>query len=202
MEHTDLVVLIPESTRKRKGGDPYMKMVDGFAEDLPKAEHDRLFTLRAEVASSWKNDAAKDGVMPAYLRFDGNMYRGIPEDAWEKRKGNVEVLIASALYGLLASRDTIFAYPHSMAESTPPFGKLNRWWHGQGLPAILAAYLKKVRPKTVVDLLSLEYREAVAGYEANLGGIAVKPVDFPGAGRGSQPMRGERVARVLQSGTI
>ena len=202
MEHTDLVVLIPESTRKRKGGDPYMKMVDGFAEDLPKAEHDRLFTLRAEVASSWKNDAAKDGVMPAYLRFDGNMYRRIPEEAWEKRKGNVEVLIASALYGLLTSRDTIFAYPHSMAESTPPFGTLNRWWHGHGLPAILAAYLKKVRPKTVVDLLSLEYREAVAGYEANLGGITVKPIDFPGAGRGSQPMRGERVARVLQSGTI
>jgi hypothetical protein len=66
----------------------------------------------------------------------------------------------------------------------------------------LAAYLKKVRPKTVVDLLSLEYREAVAGYEANLGGIAVKPVDFPGAGRGSQPMRGERITSLLHSGTL
>jgi cytoplasmic iron level regulating protein YaaA (DUF328/UPF0246 family) len=200
VERTDLVVLIPESTRKRKGGDPYTKMVDGFAEDLPKAEHDRLFALRAEVASSWKNDAARDGVMPAYRRFDGNMYRRIQEDAWEKRKGNVEVLIASALYGLLASRDTIFAYPHSMAEATPPFGKLNRWWHGQGLPAILAAYVKNVRPKTVVDLLSHEYREAVEGYEANLGTIAVKAIDFPGMGRTSQPLRGEKVAAILRNG--
>lgn len=196
----ELIVLIPESTRKRKGGDPYLKMVDGFAETLPKAEHDRLFTLRTEIASSWKNTAAKDGLMPAHRRFDGNMYRRIPADAWEARKDTVEVLIVSALYGVLESRDTIFAYPHSMAEPTPPFGKLNRWWHDRGLPSILAAYLRKVKPKTVVDLLSLEYRESVEGYETTASGIAVKPVDFRGMGRGSQPLRGEKVAALLTSG--
>lgn len=196
----ETVVLIPESTRKRKGGDPYLKMVDGFADALPKAENERLLGLRTEVANPWKNTAAKDGVTPAYLRFDGNMYRHIPPKAWEDRREDVDVLIGSALYGVVASRDTIFAYPHSMAETAPPFGKLNRWWHGKGLPSILAAYLKKVKPIRVIDLLSLEYREAVAGYETNLDRIPVKPIDFPGMGRGSQPLRGEKVAIILQHG--
>lgn len=196
----DLVVLIPESTRKRKGGDPYLSMVDEFAESLPKAEHDLLFTLRTEVANSWKNTAAKDGLMPAYQRFDGNMYRRIPLDAWESKKGTVEVLIVSGLYGLVASRDTIFAYPHSMAETSPPFGKLNRWWNAHGLPSILAAFLRKLKPKTVIDLLSQEYREPVAGYETNVGGAAVKTIDFPGMGRGSQPLRGEKIAALLRTG--
>ena len=200
MEHTDLVVLIPESTRKRKGGDPYTKMVDVFAEHLPKAEHDRLFALRAEVASQWKNTAAEDGVMPAYRRFDGNMYRRIPQEAWERRKETVEVLIVSGLYGIFASRDTVFAYPHSMAEVTPPFGMLNRWWHDKGLPSILEAHLKATKPNEVLDLLSREYREAVAGYEANVRGTQVTPLDFPGMGRASQPLRGEKVADALRTG--
>ena len=115
-----------------------------------------------------KNGAASAGVMPASLRYQGNMSRHIPREMWETRKPGVEVLIASALYGIVASRDTVFAYPHSMAEPMPPFGKLNRWWHDHGLPAILSAYLEAVKPTLVVDLLSLEYREAVVGYEARL----------------------------------
>jgi cytoplasmic iron level regulating protein YaaA (DUF328/UPF0246 family) len=193
----ELVVLIPESTRKRKGGDPYLKMVDGFADALPKSEQDRLLGIRTEVASAWRNTAAKDGLMPAFRRFDGNMYRRIPDAAWESRRPDVEVLIVSSLYGLLESRDTVFAYPHSIAEATPPFGKLNRWWHAKGLASILAAYLKATKPKEVLDLLSQEYREGVAGYESNVGGIKVTPLDFPGMGRGSQPLRGGKVADAL-----
>lgn len=197
MARVELVVLIPESTRKRKGGDPYLTMADGFADALPKVEKDRLLGLRTEVANAWRNTAAKDGLMPAFRRFDGNMYRRIPDAAWETRRPDVEALIVSGLYGLLESRDTVFAYPHSMAEVTPPFGKLNRWWHEQGLASILAAYLQAMKPHEVLDLLSHEYREAVAGYEANVGGIKVTPLDFPGMGRASQPLRGEKIAHAL-----
>ena len=91
-------------------------------------------------------------------------------------------------------------YDQSMAESTPPFGKLNRWWHSRGLPRILGAYLEAIRPALVVDLLSLEYREAVTGYEGDLAGIEVRRIDFPGLGRASQPRRGEAVARILRTG--
>ena len=85
-------------------------------------------------------------------------------------------------------------------EPMPPFGKLNRWWRENGLPDILGAYLTMVRPATVVDLLSLEYRESVAGYANHLSGIEVKRIDFPGMGRASQPRRGETVAEILRTG--
>jgi len=198
----DIVVLIPESTRKASGGDPHAKPADEFAGALPAKVRDQLYTLRAEVAARWKNAAAKEGVMPAYLRYQGNMYRHIPREMWEKRKSGVEVLIASGLYGIVASRDTVFAYPHSMAEETPPFGKLNRWWHDHGLREILAAYLEKTKPTTALDLLSLEYREAVAGFGDGLRGVVVKEINFPGMGRASQPLRGEKVAEVLRTGKI
>ena len=51
-----------------------------------------------------------------------------------------------------------------------------------------------------MDLLSLEYREAVAGYGERLSGIAVKAIDFPGMGRASQPRRGEKVEEILRTG--
>jgi len=139
--------------------------------------------------------------LPAYQRFDGNMYRSIPQEAWESRAPGVEVLIASALRGLIASRDLIPSYELSMAEPVPPFGKLNRWWHAAGLPEILHAFLLAAQPKAVVDLLSLEYRESVAGYQERLSGISVKPIDFPGMGRASQPARGEKVAEILRTGS-
>ncbi|TLZ51373.1 MAG: peroxide stress protein YaaA [Methanobacteriota archaeon] len=141
-------------------------------------------------------------MMPAYLRYQGNMYHEIPQAAWENRKPGVEVLIASGLYGMVASRDTIFAYPHSMAEVTPGFGKMNRWWRDHGLAGILAAYLKGVKPKTVVDLLSLEYRDSVAGFADGLTGVDVKTISFPGMGRESQPMRGLKIAEILRTGKV
>jgi len=195
-----LVVLIPESTRKARGGDPYAKTADGFADALPATLRDRLYAARADVAATWKNTTAREGVMPAYLRYQGNMYRHIPREAWERRTRGVEAVIVSGLYGAVASTDTVFAYPHSMAETTLPFGKLNRWWRDHGLPDLLAAYLNAAKPKTVVDLLSLEYREAVVGYADRLSHVAVKTIDFPGMGRASQPRRGEKVAEILRTG--
>ncbi|HEX9341333.1 MAG TPA: peroxide stress protein YaaA [Thermoplasmata archaeon] len=201
MASPEIVVLIPESTRKRKGGTS-MAEADAIADALPDASHKRLEDLRSEIragSAASSVDAAR-GLLAAYRRYDGNMYRSIPDDAWEKRAANVEVVIASGFRGVVASRDPIPAYVHSMAEPMPPFGKLNRWWHDRGLPDILAAYLRAVRPSTVVDLLSLEYRESVLGYAADLGGIEVQMIDFPGMGRASQPLRGERIAAILKSG--
>ncbi len=200
MAAVEILVLIPESTRKRKGGTA-LAHSDAIAHALPASSRERLEGLRDEVAEKSPQGAVDSaGLVPAYRRFDGNMYRYIPDEAWESRAPTAEVVIASGLRGLIASRDPIPKYSHSMAEPMPPFGKLNRWWHDRGLPDILAAYVRAVRPKTVVDLLSLEYRESVKGYPADLGGIAVKPIDFPGMGRASQPRRGEKVAEILRSG--
>ena len=201
MPALDIAVLIPESTRKARGGTSDTREVDAIAHALPPDARGKLDALRQEILGmSPKGALHAGGLLPAYERFDGNMYRSIPHDAWEGRSPGVEVVIASGLRGLLASRDPIPSYTHSMAETMPPVGKLNRWWHDRGLPEILAAYLRAVRPNVVVDLLSLEYREAVIGYAGDLGSIPVRTIDFPGMGRASQPRRGEKVAEILRTG--
>jgi cytoplasmic iron level regulating protein YaaA (DUF328/UPF0246 family) len=198
---SEVIVLIPESTRKHSGGSPDPVREDIIATALPAALRRKFEDLREEVLQKSPPGTVTPGrFLPAHERFDGNMYRYIPREAWEHRSSGVEVVIASGLRGLIGSRDRIPAYHLSMAESLPPFGKLNRWWHAAGLPEILAAFLHSVGPKTVVDLLSLEYRESVAGYQDRLPGITVKTIDFPGMGRASQPARGERVAEILRTG--
>jgi len=199
----DIVVLIPESTRKRTDGSTAAKATDAISDALPEAARRKLGDLRDEVvAKSPKGAISTAGLSPAFERFDGNMYRYIPDDAWARRSPGVEVVIASALRGLVGSRDPIPSYHLSMAESIPPFGKMNRWWHDRGLPDLLAAYLESIRPHQVVDLLSLEYRESVIGYATKLHGIDVKTIDFPGMGRASQPLRGEMIGEILLQGKV
>ena len=203
LSNVEIVVLIPESTRKRRGGSPGAKATDAIADALPAPVREKLDELRREiVAKSPSGSIETRGALPAHERFDGNMYRYIPADAWANRAPSVEVVIASGLRGLVASQDSIPAYGHSMAEPMPPFGKLNRWWHDRGLPGILSAYVRAVRPATIVDLLSLEYRQSVIGYAKDLGGVAVKTIDFPGMGRASQPRRGEMVAEILRTAQV
>ena len=172
---------------------------------LPAADLARLADLRKKVATSADLAPASDvdpaskgkvDLMPAYLRYDGNMYRYIPREAWESRVAGVEVAIVSALYGLVLSREPIRAYGFSMAENLPPLGTLHGWWRENGLPAILATFIRSARVEGVVDLLSLEYRKAVDGYREGLK-VPVEAIDFPGLGRASQPRRGMAVAEVL-----
>src|SRR3989475_12132402 len=186
MAGPEIVVLIPESTRKATGGASEGAEVDAISAGLPATVRAKLEELREEVLlKSPKGSVRPGGLLPAYLRFQGNMYRSIPDGAWAQRSAKVEVVIASGLRGLVASRDTLPAYALSMAEPTPPFGKMNRWWHDRGLPAILATFLDSIHPRLVVDLLSLEYRQSGIGNAAGREGIAVRTVAFPGLVRGS-----------------
>ena len=199
MDPIRTVVLIPESTRKAKGGEPAAPNVPRLETALPRDARRKLEVLRDQVRA-----AAPDAVdlpeefLPAYRRFRGNMYRAIPEEAWAQRIPGVEVVMVSGLYGLVASRDPIIAYHVSMAEPLERLGKLNRWWRGHGLPTLLHAYLAAVHPDLVLDVLSLEYRDAVEGFAAGLSGTKVRQIDFRGLGRGSQPRRGKLVAKVLR----
>lgn len=199
MDAIRTLVLIPESTRKAKGGEPAAAGAPVLADALPRDARRKLEVLREQV-----RHAAPDAIgpseelMPAYRRFRGNMYRAIPEEAWEQRIPGVEIVMASGLYGLVTSRDPVVAYHVSMAEPVERLGKLNRWWRDHGLPSVLHAYLEAVHPARVLDILSLEYRESVEGYANGLRGTQVRTIDFRGLGRGSQPRRGKLVAKVLR----
>jgi len=199
-----VLVLIPDSTRKRKGSMAGASG-PGVAEALPATDLARLVALRKKVATAAELPLASDidpaskgkvDLMPAYLRYDGNMYRYIPREAWESRAAGVEVAIVSALYGLVLSREPIRVYGFSMTEDVPDLGTLHAWWRENGLPGLLASFIRSARVERIVDLLSLEYRKAVDGYREDLK-VPVEAIDFPGLGRASQPRRGEAVADVL-----
>lgn len=199
MDAIRTVILIPESTRKAKGGDPGPSDTPALVDTLPREARRRLEFLRnqmREAAPEAVGDPAQ--FLPAYRRFRGNMYRAIPDEAWTKRVPGVEVVMVSGLYGLIASRDPVVAYKVSMAEPLQRLGKLNRWWRDHGLPGLLRTYLESVHPTHVLDILSLEYREAVEGFASGLSGPKVERIDFRGLGRGSQPRRGKLVAKVLR----
>lgn len=199
MDPIRTVVLIPESTRKAKGGEPEPPGVPRLESALPRDARRKLEVLRDQVRAAAPDAVGNPAeVLPAYSRFRGNMYRAIPEEAWEQRIPGVEVVMVSGLYGLVGSRDSIVTYHASMAEPLERLGKLNRWWHGHGLPNLLHTYVAAVHPALVLDILSLEYREAVEGYAAGLRGTKVRRIDFHGLGRGSQPRRGKLVAKVLR----
>src|SRR5439155_27152098 len=140
MAKPEFIVLIPESTRKARGGSPDSREVDSVAAALPGAVRAKLEASREEVLQKSPQGSVRAGeLLPAYRRFQGNMYMSIPEEAWAHRAPNVEIVIASGLRGLVAWLDTVPAYALSMAEPTPPLRKLNRWWHDRGLPEIAAA---------------------------------------------------------------
>lgn len=195
----ETLVLIPESTRKAKGGGPAPSGTATLADALPRDARRKLEFLRNQVREAAPDDIGNSAeALPAYQRFRGNMYRAIPEEAWEQRIPGVEVVMVSGLYGLVASRDPIVLYHVSMAEPLERLGKLNRWWRGHGLPALLHDYVETVRPDQVLDILSLEYREAVEGFANGLHGTRVRRIEFRGLGRGSQPRRGKIVAKLLR----
>ncbi len=199
MDSIETLVLIPESTRKAKGGEPPAAKTSGLEDVLPRDARRKLEVLREQAraaAPDWIGDSVQ--TLPAYRRFKGNMYRMIPDEAWDQRIPGVEVVMVSGLYGLVQSRDPVVFYEHSMAEPLERLGKLNRWWRDHGLPALLHSYLEVVHPTQVLDILSLEYRESVEGYASGLRGTKVKTIDFRGLGRGSQPRRGKLVAKVLR----
>jgi hypothetical protein len=199
VEAVRTLVLIPESTRKAKGGEPPASGTEILEDALPRDARRKLEFLRTQVREAAPDDVGRpDEVLPAFQRFRGNMYRAIPEEAWAERIPGVEVVMVSGLYGLVASRDPVVTYEVSMAEPLERLGKLNRWWRDHGLPALLRTYLESVHPTEVLDILSLEYRESVEGYANGLRGTKVRTIDFRGLGRGSQPRRGKLVAKILR----
>lgn len=202
------LLLIPDSHRKARGNAATAVPKDACANLLGAESQAKLHDLRRQVAAAAKYPLAPDLVpegkasvelLPAYLRYQGNMYRRIPPPSWDGRAKGVEILILSALYGPIRALEPVRPYPFSMGESLPGLGTLHRWWRDHGLPALFAEVLLAMQPRTVTDLLSGVYRSAVDGYVPLVRELKVEQVEFPGMGRASQAARGDLIAKVLGS---
>src|SRR3989442_4432907 len=95
MPKPEIIVLIPESTRKARGGSADSPEVDSIAASLPATARAKLEGLREEVLhKSPQGSVRAGGLLPPYRRFQGEMFRSIPDETRAKNAPHVEVIIA------------------------------------------------------------------------------------------------------------
>src|SRR5437899_11482361 len=90
MAKPEIIVLIPESARKARGGSPDSREVDSVAAALPGAVRANLEASREEVIQKSPQGSVGTGEQaPAYRRFQGNMHMSIPDEEWAQRAAHV-----------------------------------------------------------------------------------------------------------------
>ncbi len=100
--------------------------------------------------------------MSAYERYDGHLYkeaRLTHEDALGCSGG--QVLIVSALYGLVTALEPIRDYDLEMKSRLPNQGRVYTWWKQRRLGVLVHEAIEGFGETTVYDLLSGDYRKAL-----------------------------------------
>jgi cytoplasmic iron level regulating protein YaaA (DUF328/UPF0246 family) len=94
--------------------------------------------------------------MPAIERYSGVLYTALDHrslDRTQRRRLDEQVVIFSALWGLVAPRDPIPYYKAKMALAAPEQGRLGTWWR----PAVTEVLDVHVEGRVVWDLLPNEH---------------------------------------------
>jgi len=189
------VIILPCSDRKMSGG-RLISDSPSFVDLIDDDQAQQLSLLKSKVTEALGITLKPDELLPAYHRYTGNIYTQIPLSAWEKLENtdNVDVLIVSAMYGIVLWNEPIQEYDAEMAKSIYPGRRLNTWWKQNGLGDILVKALDTLNAETVQDFLSLGYREAVPELRKYPG--VIQHV-YPGEGMGSNSHRGRNIASLL-----
>jgi cytoplasmic iron level regulating protein YaaA (DUF328/UPF0246 family) len=101
--------------------------------------------------------------LPAYERYDGGLYRAAQltrDDALGLSVG--QVLILSALYGLVTALEPIRYYNLQMEDKLPDGGKVHEFWRNRQLRELVQEAIEHLGATTVWDLLSSKYRKALS----------------------------------------
>ena len=93
---------------------------------------------------------------------NSQIYRQISFSSWNKLKEtvNLDLVIISALYGLLRYNETIQYYNKKMPDKIG-HQTLKTWWRNNGLCVILKDYIDKNNISEVHNVLSNDYNEAL-----------------------------------------
>lgn len=137
---------------------------------------------------------------PAYLRYAGRVYERSHFKSLYPAAKDLNIVIISALYGVVDANDPIRGYEAVMNETLPNHGKLSTWWKQQGLGKVVEEFILNVHPNRVHDLLSKDYRSALSPWppvSLDAAGIQYVPYDYPGQGTGSLWHRGDDLKRLL-----
>lgn len=204
------LIVIPCSGRKKEGGENGLAWGrdKSVIHRLPPTAAERLLECRREVAQTFglaEGDdlggarAAPVPLMPACRRYDGNLYRKIEKTLWSRvaQLDSSEVVIVSALYGLLTPWEPIRYYNVSMTDHVAHRLRVVRWWSDQGLGRLLAEYVKRSSASMVHDFLSGAYAGVAADLSKFKPAVRVQRHSYPGLGSGADHHRGRDVRALL-----
>jgi len=176
-----ILILIPCSGSKKKGGITIYNVDDCIVNYLDPTYEGKLLNLRRELFRELSLPLGRDlcyedeeriEYLAAYERYTGNysqIYRRISQGSWDKLKQTpkLELIIVSALYGLLKYDEPIRWYDKTMKDKFKS-QTLKTWWRNNSLCAILKNYVDKNNIYEVHNVLSDDYNEALSGCFVNM----------------------------------
>ncbi len=175
------ILLLPPSEGKAVGGRGGPWRPATMAHDLDDARADVLSAL----AAAGDGEVAGAPTTAAIERYTGVLYGALAYgelDRTHRRRVDVQVVIFSGLWGLVAPRDPIPTYRLKMSAAVPGLGRLATWWRAR-LGPVLDAH---VDGRVVWDLLPGEHAAAWPASGAPRRRIAVRFLDEVDRGRGRE----------------
>jgi len=206
-----ILILIPCCLRKERNGEKSYNSNRAVANFLgPFGES--LMNLRRKLATYLGLQQGLDlgfeastsiSFLPAFRRYSGNLYSRISRETWLKLQDceKVDLLIVSALYGLLTWQEHIRYYNCKMSDSLPNGQSLRNWWKGMGLGEMVAYYVRNNGIRVVHDFLSNTYRISIDEAGKRIKEYAEYIAhNYAGLGSGSNFHRGQDVNKLIQKG--
>ena len=197
--------------RKKSGGAEslHWRRSDSVISRLPLEVGKRLLESRFKLSQRFTYQNGKDlggdqdvskSLMRAFERYDGNLYRRIESTYWQQLANvdHVEILIVSALYGLLTPFEPIRNYNLMMGTSIAPRFRLSRWWVDQGLDALLKEYIIHNQISEVYNFLSCSYSVIAGPLYLLCPTVKTHHKGYAGLGSGSDHHRGKDINNLLK----
>lgn len=136
--------------------------------------------------------------LPAYSRYQGKMYKRATFEECYSARASCEVVIISALYGMLDASDPIRWYELAMDHKLQTGGTVGMWWKDRGLGDIVAEFVRAYSPRETHDLLAISYRKVLGDWPPTDTNISIVVHNYPGQGSGSQYSRGVDLRELLR----
>ena len=205
------LLILPSCQRKRPGGDTARSWTveESGAHLLSKRSSTILLECRRNIAERFGYPEGQDlggpvprqvPLMPAFNRYDGNLYRRIDKSMWESVKhcNSVDILIVSALYGLVTPWENIRDYDCPITIKMDNTTGLLSWWCRRGLGELITEYIRKSGPSVVHDFLGGGYAALDKIFTGNCGASTrIEHYKFAGAGSATNHYRGHKIQRLL-----
>lgn len=211
---SEVLILTPCSGSKWKGGTTIYNADKSILNYLSNSYREHLLRLRRELFEYFSFPSGQDvgyqnqsddkiNYMEAYKRYTGmhsQLYRQVSPVSWDelkKTREKLDLVIVSALYGLVKHEEPIRWYDKTMKDDRDG-QTLKVWWRKQGLCAILMDYIERNGISEVHNVLSNDYNEALKGCFENLP-IKYSYHDFSMYRSGSNAYRGKWVDNFIRN---